>query len=125
MNFDNDNHIYYIYRLISKIKFGEIDETELSDFVGSPWGTEILKKIIKEGYGKYPFISNNKFILPETIIKLILDRIANWGISTKKTVSDWDDSEIRRYLIDMIEPYNYTEDIISMMIKEFKERIKE
>lgn len=125
MTFDNENHIYYIYRLIGKIKFQEIDEIELRDFVGSPWGTEILKKIEEEGKGKYKFIVKDDFIIPDRTINLILDRISNWEPSSKRTAREWDDNQTKKYLIDMIEPYKYTDDILNTMTIELKKRIKD
>lgn len=123
MTFDNENHIYYIYRLIGKIKFQEIDEIELRDFVNSPWGSEILKKITDEG--NYNFIIKEDALIPDRTIKLILDRISDWEPSSKRTARSWNEKELRNFLIDRIEPYKYTEDILNEMGIELKERIKE
>jgi hypothetical protein len=103
----------------------EIDEIELRDFIGSPWGAEILRKIKEEGKGKYKFIVNDDFIIPDRTIKLILDRISNWEPSSKRTAREWDDNQMKKYLADMIEPYKYTDDILEMMTIELRKRIKE
>ncbi|HQQ97086.1 MAG TPA: hypothetical protein PLX35_07470 [Cyclobacteriaceae bacterium] len=125
MTFDNENHIYYIYRLIGKIKFHEIDEIELRDFVNSPWGTEILKLIEEDARGKYKFIAGGDSIIPDRAITLILNRISDWEPSSKQTARKWTENQTRKYLMDMIEPYKHTDDILDRMTIELKKRIKE
>src|SRR5205085_2595843 len=79
---ENDNHLFYIYRLIEKIKFQEIDEIELRGFVQSPYGTEILKQILKESNQK--FIPKNLGVIQDRTIRLILNRVSDWEPSSKR-----------------------------------------
>ncbi|MDP4207209.1 MAG: hypothetical protein Q8928_00210 [Bacteroidota bacterium] len=130
MIIDNKNHIMFLFRLLNKIKYTEVDEIELSDFIGSPYLTELQKQIEPE-FKKY-FIDHNERLkeqfenakLEQIHMDLIIKRVHNWNDSVKQTVKSWNDSQIKDYLIQMIEPLRYDNEQIDYLMTNFKTEIK-
>jgi|GEM_PF-5923217 len=122
MKLDNEGHQIYLWKLIARLKFQEYDEYEFRQFVQSPFGTEILKELMANSTNKS--IPKNIGLVDEKILQLILKRVEDWEESSKETARHWTDSQTKDYLISMIEPYNFTEEIISRLTTEFKERLE-
>jgi hypothetical protein len=129
MIIENKNHIMFLFRLLNKIKYTEVDEIELSDFIESPYLTELQKQIEPEF--KKLFIDHNgklrdqfeKAKLELSHMDLIIKRVSNWNNSVKQSVKTWNDGQIKDYLIQMIEPLKYDNDQIDILMTKFKAEI--
>lgn len=55
---------------------------------------------------------------------LILKRVSNWTEKSKGIGREWNDLQIRDYLISMIIPYRYTDHMISELTIEFRKRVE-
>ena len=131
MIIEDKNHINFLFRLLNKIKYCEIDEVDLSDFVNSPYLTEI-QKIVEPDFKKH-FIDNNESIrdrfneakLEKRHSDLIINRVSNWNDSSKRAAKSWTDKEIKDYLIQMIEPLKYNIKQLNELTRNFKLVIQE
>ena len=131
MIIEDKNHINFLFRLLNKIKYCEIDEVELSDFVNSPYLTEI-QKIVEPDFKKH-FIDNNEKLrdrfneakLEKRHSDLIINRVSNWNDSSKRAAKSWTDKEIKDYLIQTIEPLKYDIEQLNELTRNFKLVIQE
>ena len=122
MNLDNEGHQIYLWKLLGRLKFHEFDEYDFRQFVQSPFGTEILKELMTHSTNK--FIPKDIGQVDSKLTDLILKRVDNWEESSKEAGRQWSDLQIRDYLISMIEPFKYTDDLILKLTADFKERVK-
>ena len=117
----NENQLFYLYRLLSKIKFSEINEYEIREFINSPFGTEILCEIVDSKVHK--LIPSDLGLVDTKVTDLILSRVEKWEDSSKRTAQNWDSEEIESFLVQMIKPFDYNQEILSELTLKFKEKI--
>jgi len=126
MIIEDKNHINFLFRLLNKIKYCEIDEVELSDFVDSPYLNEI-QKIVEPDFKKH-FIDNNERLrdrfneakLEKRHSDLIINRVSNWNDSSRRAAKLWSDKEIEDYLIQTIGPLKYDIEQLNELTRNFK-----
>lgn len=131
MIIEDKNHILFLYKLLNKIKYCEVDEIELIDFINSPFLTELQKNIEKDF--KKHFVDNDDRLkelfdnskLENRHCDLIINRVNNWSNSTKDSIILWTDKEINNYLIQMIEPLKYSNEQLTDLVNKFKVVIQE
>jgi len=122
MTLENEGHQIYLWKLLCRLKFKEMDEDELRELEQSPFGGQILNELMTRATNKN--IPKDIGLIDSKKIDLILKRVSNWPETSKSVGRQWDDKQIKDYLISMIIPHNYTEDMISRLTIEFKERVK-
>ena len=122
MTLENEGHQIYLWKLLCRLNFREMDEDELREFEQSPFGGQILNELMTRATNKY--IPKAIGLIDSKATDLILKRVSNWPETSKSVGRQWDDKQIKDYLISMIIPYNYTEYMISQLAIEFKERVK-
>jgi hypothetical protein len=122
MTLENEGHQIYLWKLLCRLKFKEMDEEELRELEQSPFGGQILNELMTRATNKN--IPKDIGLIDSKTIDLILKRVSNWPETSKSVGRQWDDKQIKDYLISMIIPHTYTEDMISRLTIEFKERVK-
>ena len=122
MTLENEGHQIYLWKLLCRLKFKEMDEDELRELEQSPFGGQILNELMTRATNKY--IPKDIGLIDSKATDLILKRVSNWPETSTSVGRQWDDKQIKDYLVSMIIPHNYTEDIISLLTIEFKERVK-
>ncbi len=122
MALENEGHQIYLWKLLCRLKFKEMDEDELRELEQSPFGGQILNELMTQATNKY--IPKDIGLIDSKTTDLILKRVGNWPETSKSVGRQWDDKQIKDYLVSMIIPHTYTEDMISRLTIEFKEKVK-
>ena len=122
MILENEGHQIYLWKLLCRLKFKEMDEDELRELEQSPFSGQILSELMTLATNKH--IPKDIGLVDTQVTDLILKRVDNWPESSKKVARQCDDKQIKDYLISMIIPHTHTDDIIKRLTIEFKERVK-
>ncbi len=122
MIIENEGHQIYLWKLLCRLKFKEMDEDELSELEQSPFGGQILEELMTHSTNK--FVPKDMGLVVKPVTDLILKRVAKWPETSKSVARQWNDQQVKNYLVSMIMPYKHTDDIIARLTIEFKERIK-
>jgi len=122
MILEDEGHQIYLWKLLCRFKFEEMDEDQLRELEQSPFGGQILVELMRQTTNK--LIPKDIGLIDSKATELILKRVSNWPDTSKSVGRQWDDQTIKDYLISMIIPHRYTEDLISRLTIEFKERVK-
>jgi len=97
MTLENEGHQIYLWKLLCRLKFKEMDEDELRELEQSPFGGQILNELMTRATNKN--IPKDIGLIDSKKIDLILKRVSNWPETSKSVGRQWDDKQIKDYLI--------------------------
>jgi len=120
-------------KLLSKVKYSELDYYELNQFANSPITNRIMEKIqteFKPLAEKIPRIENSRtpkfeFKLENYVGKAITNRLEHMDLSTFRTIAKWDKSETEKFAKDILGIIHFEESELNKLTEYITEKAKE
>jgi len=120
-------------KLLSKVKYSELDPYELNQFANSPITNRIMKKIqteFKPLAEKIPRIDNSgipkiEFKLENYVGKAITNRLEHMDLSSFRTIAEWDKSETEKFAKDILGIIDFKESELNKLTEYLTEKAKE
>jgi len=120
-------------KLLSKVKYSELDNYELNQFANSPITNRIIEKIKTEFEPKvkrFPRIQNSEtpkfqFEFNNHIGIAISKRLEHMTTSSFKTISEWEKSETEKFAKDILGPIEYEQTELNKLTEYLIEKAKE
>ena len=103
-------------KLLSKVKYSELDAYELNQFANSPITNNIMDKIKAEfnpQADKIPRIANSgapkfQFKLENYVGNAITKRLEKMDVSVFKTIAEWDKTQTQKFATDILGSIDYS-----------------
>lgn len=120
-------------KLLSKVKYSELDSYELNEFANSPITNRIMGKIqteFKPLAEKIPRIENSgtpkfEFKLENYVGKVITNRLEHMDLSAFRTIAEWDKSETVKFAKDILGIIHFEESELNKLTKYITAKAKE
>lgn len=120
-------------KLLSKVKYSELDSYELNQFANSPITNRIMEKIqteFKPLAEKIPRVENSRtpkfeFKLENCVGKAITNRLEHMDLSTFQTIVEWDKSETEKFAKDILGIIHFEESELNKLTEYISEKAKE
>lgn len=120
-------------KLLSEVKYSELDYYELNQFANSPITNRIMEKIqteFKPLAEKISRINNSgapkfEFKLENHIGKAITNRLEYMDFSSFQTISKFDKSQTKEFAMDILGIIEYEESELNKLTQYITERAKE
>ena len=116
MNEFNDIELLFLKKLLSKVKYENLNLYESNQFANSPIGNSILEKIklkFEPQFAENKKRSNNagipefRFELENYVGKSITDRLNEMTESSFQAISEWSKTETEKFAKDILGPIKY------------------
>ena len=116
MNDFNDIELLFLKKLLSKVKYENLNLYESNQFANSPIGNSILEKIrlkFEPQFAETKKRSNNvgipefRFELENYVGKSITERLNKMTESSFQTISEWNKTETEKFAKDILGPIKY------------------
>ena len=126
------SEIYLLRKLLSKIKYSEVDNFELNEFANSPITNEILKKLELPGekareeefHRKNPNVKRFCFEFENHIGIAIQKRLADLSESIYPVIAKWNDEELEHFALDVLGPIDFEKDELEKLKLYIKSLVK-
>ena len=120
-------------KLLSKVKYSELDSYELNQFANSPITNRVMEKIqteFKPLAEKIPIIENSgtpkfEFKLENHVGKVITNRLEHMDLITFRTIAEWDKSETVKFAKDILGIIHFEESELNKLTKYITAKVKE
>ena len=120
-------------KLLSKVKYSELDSYELNQFANSPITNRIMEKIqteFKPLTEKIPRINNSgipkfEFKLENHVGKAITNRLEHMDLSSFQTIIKWNKSETEKFARDILGIIDFDESELNKLTEYITEKAKE
>lgn len=120
-------------KLLSKVKYSDLDSYELNQFANSPITNRIMEKIqteFKPLTDKVPRIENNgiskfEFKLDNHVGQAILKRLDYMDLSSFQTIADWNKSQTEKFAKDILGIIDHKESELNKLTEYITEKAKE
>ncbi|WP_397447789.1 hypothetical protein [Polaribacter sp. R77954] len=134
MNEFNDIELLFLKKLLSKVKYENLNLFESNQFANSPIGNSILEKIKMKFETKLSGINkrNNNTKIPEFrfeldnyIGKSIVERLNEMDKNSFQAISEWSQTETEKFAKDILGPIEYKKTELTKLTEFLTQKAKE
>ena len=120
-------------KLLSKVKYSELDSYELNQFANSPITNRIMEKILKEFKplaDQIPRFENSgapkfQFKLENHVGKAITNRLEHMDLSSFQAITKWDKFQTEKFAEDILGIIDYEESELNKLTEYITKKARE